>query len=180
MYETADGAVALAQIGPETLALGPRESVEALIRVRLGLREDLKSDAQFLSEFQRLDNGSAFRLVTYRPRELTALADTVLSPALLEHCDALGLTLDMREPVSAVFVLNTPSAHETSEVARQLQASPDEALQLRSAGPNLFIEPPTVQRARHAGRVAFPHDRPGGEGISRTRVAPGDDRSGGK
>ncbi len=144
MYENPDGAVALAQIGPETLALGSRESVEALIRVRLGLREDLKSDAQFLNEFQRLDNGSAFRLVTYRPRELTALADTVLSPALLEHCDALGLTLDMREPVSAVFVLNASNAREIGQITSQLQAKPDEALQLRSAGPNLFIEPPTV------------------------------------
>ena len=146
IYEKPDGAAALAQIGPGTLALGPRASVEALIRVRLGLREDLKSDAQFLSEFQRLGEGSAFRLVTYRPQELTALADTVLSPELLAHCTALGLTLDMREPMSAVFLLNTSSAQETGQMTRQLMASPDAALQLRSAGPNLFIEPPSVAK----------------------------------
>ncbi len=146
MYEKPGGAVALAQIGPGTLALGSPESVEALIRVRLGLREDLKSDAQFLSEFQRLGDGSAFRLVTYRPRELTYLTDTVLSPALLEHCNALGLTLEMREPVSAVFILNTPNAQDAEQITRQLQANPDAVLQLRGAGPNLFIETPTVTK----------------------------------
>ena len=146
IYEKSDGTAALAQIGPETLALGPRESVEALIRVRLGLREDLKSDTQFLSEFQRLNDGSAFRLVTYKPRELTSLTDTVLSPALLEHCNALGLTLEMHEPVSAVFILNAPNAQDTAQLTRQLQANPDSVLQLHGAGPNLFIEPPTVTK----------------------------------
>ena len=146
IYEKNKGATALAQIGPDTLALGPSESVEALIRVRLGLREDLKSDAQFLNEFQRLDEGSAFRLVTYKPRELTGLTDTVLSPALLEHCTALGLTLDMQEPVSAVFILNAPNLQDAAQMTRQLQTSPDAVLQLRSAGPNLFIEPPTVTK----------------------------------
>lgn len=146
IYEKTDGTAALAQIGPETLALGPSESVEALIRVRLGLREDLKSDTQFLSEFQRLNDGSAFRLVTYKPRELTNLTDTVLSPALLEHCNALGLTLEMREPVSAVFVLNAPNAENSAQLTRLLQANPDSVLQLHSAGPNLFIEPPTVTK----------------------------------
>ncbi len=146
MYEKPDGTVALAQIGPGTLALGSRESVEALIRVRLGLREDLKSDAQFLSEFQRLGDGSAFRLVTYRPRELTYLTDTVLNSELLQHCSALGLTLEMREPVSAVFILNTPNAQDAEQITRQLQANPDAVLQLRGAGPNLFIEAPTVTK----------------------------------
>ncbi len=153
IYEKKDGTAALAQVGPDTLALGPRESVEALIRVRLGLREDLKSDAQFLSEFQRLDEGSAFRLVTYKPRELTALTDTVLSPELLEHCSALGLTLQMHEPVSAVFILNTANAQDAVQVTRQLQANPDAVLQLHSAGPNLFIEPPTV--AKHDTQVEW-------------------------
>lgn len=146
IYDKPQSTVSLAQIGPDTLALGSRESVEALIRVRLGLREDLKSDAQFLNEFQRLNDGSAYRLVTYKPRELTSLTDTVLSPALLEHCNALGLTLEMREPVSAVFILNAPNAQDAAQVTHQLQTSPDEVLQLRGAGPNLFIETPTVTK----------------------------------
>ncbi len=145
IYYKEDG-TSVAQIGPGTLALGPRESVEALIRVRLGLREDLKSGAQFLSEFQRLDEGSAFRLVTYKPRELTSLTDPVLSPELLEHCDALGLTLEMREPVSVVCLLNTPNPKDAVQVTRQLQTNPDAVLQLHGAGPNLFIEPPTVAK----------------------------------
>ena len=175
IYEKTDGTAALAQIGPDTLALGPRESVEALIRVRLGLREDLKSDAQFLSEFQRLDDGSAFRLVTYKPRELTSLTDTVLSPELLEHCSTLGLTLEMHEPVSAVFILNTLNTKDAAQVTRQLQANPDAVLQLHSAGPNLFIEPPAVAKI-HDTQVEW-RFRPGGERVPPEGVAAGDHHS---
>ncbi len=68
------------------------------------------------------------------------------SGAARNDCNALGLTLDMREPVSAVFMLNAPNAQDAAQVAHQLQTSPDEVLQLRGAGPNLFIETPTVTK----------------------------------
>ena len=174
IYDKKDG-TSVAQIGPDTLALGPRESVEALIRVRLGLRDDLKSDAQFLSEFQRLDEGSAFRLVTYKPRELTSLTDTVLSPELLEHCSALGLTLELHEPGSAVFILDTPNARAAAQVTRQLQANPDAVLQLHSAGPNLFIEPPVAKahdaRVEWRFRMTAPAAREFLERVSRLEMA---------
>ena len=143
LYEK--GALAIAQIGPDTLAVGPSESVQALIDVRLGRRDDLKSDAQVFSEFQRLDENGAYRLVTYRPRELTDLTDPVLEPGLLRDCQSLGLTLNMREPVSAVFLFNAATTAEANEIARRLSATPDEVLRLQSVGPNLFIEPPVVR-----------------------------------
>ncbi len=138
--------LAVAQVGPDTIALGSTDAVEALIRVRLGLpgSEDLKSDAQFFSEFQRLGDDSAFRLVTYRPRELMGLGNPVLNAGMLGDCQTLGLTLDMREPVSAVIVLNTSNTREAFGLAHTLEAHPDQVLQLTGAGPNLFIEPPSV------------------------------------
>ncbi len=145
--------IALAQIGPDTVALGSWESVEALIRVRLGLPAaprpdalpgDLKTDAQIFSDFSTLDEDSAFRLVTHRPRELTYLTDPLLNTPLLGGCEALGLTLDMHEPVSAVFVLHATNAGSAGGIAKTLEAVPDQVLQLASAAPNLFIEKPTV------------------------------------
>ena len=135
------GPLAVAQIGPDTLAIGPPASVEALINVRLGLRDDLKSDAQVFSEFQRLDEDSAFRLVTYRPRELTDLTDPLLDSGLLHDCQSLGLTINVREPVLVVFLLNANNAAEANRIAKTLAARPDQALQL----PGAFIQPPVVQ-----------------------------------
>jgi multidrug efflux pump subunit AcrA (membrane-fusion protein) len=143
MYEKAG--VAVAQIGPQTLALGSTDAVEELIRVRLGLKDDLKSDAQFFSQFQRLDDDSAFRLVTDQPNELSYLTDPLLSPRLLAECQALGLTIDLHQPASAVFLLNGHNAAAVDRIARMLQSQPDQVLQLQSAEPNLFIEPPTVR-----------------------------------
>ncbi len=138
--------VSIAQIGPDTVALGAQDAVETLIRVRLGLpgSDDLKSDAQFFSEFQRLGDDSAFRLVTYQPRELMGLGNPVLNAQALGDCQTLGLTLDMHEPVSAVIVLNTSNNREAGQLAHTLEAHPDQVLQLAGAGPNLFIEPPSV------------------------------------
>ena len=143
MYEK--GAVAVAQIGPDTLALGSSEAVKELIRVRLGLQDDLKSDAQFFSQFQRLDDDSAFRLVTDQPNELTYLTNPLLSTELLSECQALGLTIDLHQPASAVFLLNGRSPAAVDRIARLLETQPDQVLQLQSAGPNLFMEPPTVR-----------------------------------
>lgn len=146
VYENA-AELCVAQIGPDTVALGSKASVETLIRVRLGLpgSEDLRSDAQFFSEFQRLDDDSAFRLVTYQPRELTGMGNPLLSTELIGDCQTLGLTLDMHEPVSAVVLLNAPNGAAAGQLARTLEGKPDQVLQLTGAGPNLFIEPPTVR-----------------------------------
>jgi hypothetical protein len=139
------GEVAVAQIGPETLALGSADAVKELIRVRLGLKDDLKSDAQFFSQFQRLDDDSAFRLVTDQPAELTYLTDPLLNAQLLDECQALGLTIDLHQPASAVFLLNGRNAAAVDRIARLLQTQPDQVLQLQSAAPNLFIAPPTIR-----------------------------------
>ena len=138
------GTLAVAQIGPDTLALGSPASVQALIEVRLGLQSDLKSDAQLFSEFARLSDDSPFRLVTHKPRELTYLTDPLLNADMLGDCEALGLTLDMHEPMSAVFVLNARTPQAANSIARVIQANPDQVLQLASAAPNLFVERPTV------------------------------------
>lgn len=146
--------LALAQIGPDTVALGSWESVETLIRVRLGLPSlprpnalpsDLRTDAQIFSDFSTLDEDSAFRLVTHRPRELLYLTDPLLNTPLLPGCEALGLTLDMHQPMSAILVFHAAKPSDAAGIARTLEATPDQVLQLASAGPNLFVERPMVK-----------------------------------
>ncbi len=144
IYENSTG-LAVAQVGPATLAMGSTASVEDLIRVRLGLQDDLKSDASFFNEFQRLDDEKTFRLVTQRPTGLTYLTDPLLNSRILDDCKALGLTLDLHEPVSAAFLINTSNYAAGERIARMLQGNPDQVLQLQGAGPNLFIAPPSIQ-----------------------------------
>jgi hypothetical protein len=176
MYENEKVGVAVAQIGPQTLALGSFDAVEELIRVRLGLQDDLKSDAQFYSSFQRLDDDSAFRLVTDQPRELTYLTDPLLSTELLSECQALGLTIDLHEPASAVFLLNGHNPAAVERIARLLEAQPDQVLQLQSAGPNLFIAPPTVRVHDNQVEWRFKMTQPAARAllqrVSRLGVAP--------
>jgi hypothetical protein len=174
MYTKAE--VAVAQIGPETLALGSADAVKELIRVRLGLKDDLKSDAQFFSQFQRLDDDSAFRLVTDQPAELTYLTDPFLNARLLGECQALGLTIDLHQPASAVFLLNGRNPAAVDRIARLLQSQPDQVLQLQSAAPNLFIAPPTVRVHDNQVEWRFKMTQPAARAllqrVSRLGVAP--------
>ena len=165
MYEKPG--VALAQIGPSTLALGSSSSVEVFIRVRLGLPAtppnlvepnalkaaevlpgDQRTDAQIFSEFSSLNDDRAYRLVAHSPQELTCLTDPLINMGLLPGCDALGLTLDMHQPVSAVIVLRAGNAAQAREIAKTLETTPDKVLQLQSEAPNLFIEKPSVAALR--------------------------------
>src|SRR5262249_6996246 len=73
--------IAVAQIGPGTIAVGTTASVEQMIRVRLGLSRDLKLDEKFFEKFQRLDRGTAYRVVTQRPEAMTdASSAPLLAP----------------------------------------------------------------------------------------------------
>lgn len=139
------GDLAVAQIGPETLAVGSFNVVEELVNVRLGLQQELKSDDQFFTGFTTLDEQSAFRLVTQQPRSLSNLAGPFLDAEVLAKCRAVGLTLDLREPCTAVFVLDLADPAAAEHIGRQLASTPDRVLKLQSAGPNLFIEPPAVR-----------------------------------
>ncbi len=145
------GDPSFAQIGPRTLALGEATAVAELIRVRLGLSADLKVDTDFLNEFGRLDQDSALRLVTLHPTRLRTLTDPLLSNALAGKCQVLGIAVDLEpgKPASALFLMRAKDAADATNIAGLLRASPEQVLQLQSAGPNLFIEPPTIaQRDR--------------------------------
>ncbi|MBV9656986.1 MAG: hypothetical protein JO295_02640 [Verrucomicrobia bacterium] len=142
---------AFAQLGPRTVALGAASAVAELIHVRLGLSDDLRLDTEFLNEFSRLDQSSALRLMTLHPERLRTLREPLLSDELAGKCQLLGIAVDLEpgKPAAALFLMRAADAAEAARIAGLLRASPEQVLQLQSAGPNLFIEPPTVaQRDR--------------------------------
>ncbi len=172
----------LARIGPRTLALGSYEAVAQLVHVRLGVRPDMRVDAEFLNEFARLDQDSALRVLTARPERLRTLTDPILTSQLLdrERCDLLGLAVDLEpgKPVSARFLLRGTTAAQATSIANFLRASPDQALQLQAAGPNLFVEPPAVdqhgQGVEWRFRMTSPASKEFLERVSRLGLAGGE------
>src|SRR5437762_9346780 len=63
--------LAIARVGPTTLAVGASSEVDELVQVRLGMQSDLKITGQFFDRFQALDRESALRLVSRDPPALS-------------------------------------------------------------------------------------------------------------
>lgn len=124
-----------AQIGYATLALGDTASVSQMIRVRLGLVPDLKIDEQFLTKYQRLDRGSAIRLITRQPRELiTATGEPIIAPELAERCNLLGIAAYPGDPVILVFLFGNRSEANAASLAVFFRESTARLLRLQGAG----------------------------------------------
>ena len=140
----AKGDLALAQIGPSTLAVGTWNAVSTLIEVRLGLQEDLKTDAKFFNAFQHLSDDSAFRLLTQRPTGLTYQSTPLLEPGVLADCQAVGMTLDLHEPVTAVLLINAADHAAAERIAQAVRSAPEHALQFPYDTGSLFVDQPSV------------------------------------
>src|SRR5438445_12898218 len=70
--------LALARVGPSTLAVGSSSEVDELVRVRLGIDLDLKITGQLFDRFEALTRERALRLVPGVRRTCTALFLPVL------------------------------------------------------------------------------------------------------
>ena len=88
--------VAVARVGPRTIAVGGPEEVEELVQVRLGLKQDLKITGQLFDRFQALDQESAFRLISRDPPNLSHIFQPLFAPDLLNASQLLGLSLASR------------------------------------------------------------------------------------
>ena len=137
--------VACAQIGPSTIAVGPIDAVEEMIRVRLGLSHDLKLDEQFYEKFQRLDRGSAFRFVTRRPGALVdAMASPLFAPELLGGTRLLGFAARAGEPIAMVLILRAESEVVANRLASLLRERGGSLLRLAEG--TAFAEPPVIEQ----------------------------------
>ena len=138
--------LAVARVGPTTLALGTSTEVDELVRVRLGMQLDLKITGQLFDRFQALDRESAFRLISRDPSDLSRIFHPIFVPELLDASQLLGLALTLQNPVRARLLLKLPSPERASQLARELHNEPQRWLRLQDSDMLLYTQPPEVTR----------------------------------
>jgi hypothetical protein len=137
---------AVARLGPATLAVGTPDEVDELVRVRLGMKPDLKISGQLFDRFQALDRESALRLISRNPNGLSRVFHPIFMPELLDASQLLGLAVALQNPVRARLLLKMNSSKNTAELARNLQNEPQRWLRLVDSELLLYSQPPEIQR----------------------------------
>jgi hypothetical protein len=138
--------LALARVGPSTLAVGTSSEVDQLVRVRLGIDVDLKITGQLFDRFQALDQESALRLISRDPPNLPRMFHPIFAPELLENSQLLGFALTLQNPVKARLLVRLKSPEAASEFARDLHNEPQKWLRLQDSDLMLYVQPPEVSR----------------------------------
>jgi hypothetical protein len=147
--------LALAQVGPSTLAVGTSSEVDQLVRVRLGIDVDLKITGQLFDRFQALDQESALRLISRDPINLPRMFHPIFAPELLEQTQLLGFAVTLQNPVKARLLLKLKSAEAASELARNLHNEPQKWLRLQDSNYTLYAQPPEVSRSAANVEIHF-------------------------
>jgi hypothetical protein len=138
--------LAIARVGPTTLAVGASTEVDELVQVRLGIQSDLKTSGQFFDRFQALDRESALRIVSRDPTELSRVFHPVFPPELLDSSQLLGLALTFQNPVRARLLLKLSSSERATQLAGALHDEPQRWLRLQDSNLLLYAQPPDVSR----------------------------------
>jgi len=133
-------------VGPGTLAVGTPEAVHELVRVRLGIKPDLKITGQLFDRFQALDRDSALRLISRDPPDLARVFHPIFSRELLEVSQLLGLAVNLQDPVKARVLIKVSAPKSADDLARSLHDKPQQWLQLPDSQLLLYSQPPEVLR----------------------------------
>ncbi len=154
-------ALAVARVGPATLAVGAPNEVDELVLVRLGMKPDLKITGQLFDRFQALDRESALRLISRDPPDLSRIFHPIFTRELLEVSQLLGLAVTLQNPVKAKLLLKINSSKSATELARTLHDAPQQWLRLPDSELLLYSQPPEIQRQGSSNlelRFAVPED----------------------
>jgi hypothetical protein len=138
--------LAVARVGPTTLAIGASSEVSELVRVRLGMDLDLKITGQLFDRFQALDRESAVRLISRNPPDLARVFQPIFVRELLDTSQLLGLAVTLQNPVKAKLLLKLSSPESANELARNLHADPKRWLRLQDSELLLYAQPPEIQK----------------------------------
>ena len=131
-------------VGPRTLAVGSHPEVEELVRVRLGIKPDLKTTGQLFDRFQALNQGNALRLISRDPPKLAQMFHPIFTHELLDASQLLGLSLTLQNPVKARLVLRCKSAHDATELRRLIKNEPQRWLRVQDSDLLLYTQAPEV------------------------------------
>ena len=136
--------LALARLGPRTIAIGSPNEVEELVRVRLGIEQDLKITGTLFDSFQALDQETAVRLISSDPPSLSRYFSPIFTPELLDSAQILGLGLTLQNPVRARLLLKMKSDKQATNLAAKLQQDPQRWLRIQDSDLLLFAQQPEV------------------------------------
>jgi hypothetical protein len=136
--------LALARVGPRTLAIGTEKEVASLARVRLGIDPDLKITGPLFDRLQALKEGNTLRLVSREPGKLGRIFLPIFRNELLENCDLFGLSLTLQNPVKARLILQAKSAQAAGDLATRIRNEPQSLLKLADSELLMFAQPPEV------------------------------------
>ena len=137
---------AVARVGPATLAVGASSEVDELVRVRLGMKPDLKITGQLFDRFQALDRESALRLISRDPPDLLRVFHPIFTRELLDVSQLLGLAMTPQNPVKAKLLLKLNSPDSATQFARNLHDDPKRWLRVPESELLLCSQPPDIQR----------------------------------
>src|SRR5881396_3496691 len=138
--------LAVARVGPATLAIGAPGEVDELVLVRLGMKPDLKITDQLFNRFQALDRESALRLISRNPPDLSRVFHPIFSRELLDASQLLGLAVTLQNPVRAKLLLKLNSSETAADFARNLHDNPQRWLRFSDSELLLYSQPPEIQR----------------------------------
>ena len=144
VWERAD--LAVARVGPAILAVGASAEVDELVRVRLGMKLDLKITGQLFDRFQALDRESALRLISRDPPKLAHVFQPIFTAELLGSSQLLGLALTLQNPIRAKLLLKLSSPQSASELAQNLRNDPQRWLHLQDSELLLYAQPPEIEQ----------------------------------
>jgi len=116
------------------------------VRVRLGIKPDLKITGQLFDRFQALDRDSALRLISRDPPDLARVFHPIFSRELLEVSQLLGLAVNLQDPVKARVLIKVSAPKSADDLARSLHDKPQQWLQLPDSQLLLYSQPPEVLR----------------------------------
>ena len=153
--------LAIARVGPATLAVGAPTEVDELVLVRLGMKPDLKITGQLFDRFQALDRDSALRIISRDPPDLSRVFHPIFTPELLNASQLLGLAVNLQTPVKARVLIKVNSTKNAADLARSLHDNPQQWLRLPDSQLLLYSQPPEVQRQGTSNmelRFAVPED----------------------
>jgi len=137
--------LAIARVGPTTLAVGAPNEVNELVLVRLGMKPDLKIKGQLSDRFQALDRDSALRLISRDPPDLSRVFHPIFARELLDASQLLGLAVSLQNPVKARVLIKVIPSKNAADLARNLRDNPQQWLSLPDSQLLLYSQPPEIQ-----------------------------------
>lgn len=148
-------ALAIARVGPRTIAVGGPAEVEQLVQVRLGLKQDLKITGQLFDRFQALDQESALRLISRDPPNLARIFQPLFARELLDSSQLLGLSVALKSPAKARLLIRSKTSAEATDLAQRLHDEPQRWLHLQDSDLLLYEQPPEINRQNQDLELRF-------------------------